>query len=174
MATMLKTVSNNSQNKKLKNIYVPRPGMDSDEEDGLSVEENEQHSPVWHRYFEQDELLGRYEPIRELGRGAFGIFFEGKVKKCSQLQSGTKIAIKKVRRVFHTETDSKRLLRILRILHTFHNHDNILTLYDIIPPKDPKRFASLTLVFEFVDADLGKVFRTNQFFTVLHVKYILY
>ena len=31
-----------------------------------------------------------------------------------------------------------------------------------------------TLVFEYVDADLGKIFRTNQFFTELHVQYMLY
>ena len=29
-------------------------------------------------------------------------------------------------------------------------------------------------MFEFVDADLGKIFRTNQFFTELHVQYMLY
>merc|ERR1712244_148740 len=66
------------------------------------------------------------------------------------------------------------LLRELRILRILRNHDSIVTLYDIVPPKEPRRFAALTLVFEFVDADLGKIFRTNQFFTTLHVQYMLY
>ena len=101
--------------------------------------------------------------------------YEGKVlKKWGKLEPGMKVAIKKVRRVFHTETDAKRLLRELRILRILRNHDSIVTLYDIVPPKEPRRFAALTLVFEFVDADLGKIFRTNQFFTTLHVQYMLY
>merc|ERR1712110_1289053 len=65
-------------------------------------------------------------------------------------------------------------LRELRILRILRNHDSIVSMYDIIPPKDPKRFAALTIVFQFLDADLGKIFRTNQFFTTLHVQYMLY
>merc|ERR1712110_1180975 len=65
-------------------------------------------------------------------------------------------------------------LRELRILRILRNHDSIVSMYDIIPPKDPKRFAALTIVFQLGDADLGKIFRTNQFFTTLHVQYMLY
>ena len=101
--------------------------------------------------------------------------YEGKVlKKWGKLEPNVKVGIKKVRRVFHTETDAKRLLRELRILRILRNHDSIVTMYDIIPPSEPRRFAALTLVFEFVDADLSKIFRTNQFFTTLHVQYMLY
>merc|ERR1712244_28017 len=83
-------------------------------------------------------------------------------------------AIKKMRRIFHIETDAKRLLRELRILRTLRNHDLIVTMHDIVPPADPKKFTELDLIFEFCDADLSKIFRTNQFFTKLHVQYMLY
>eukprot|EP01084_Bolivina_argentea_P311983 540095_1 len=143
------------KDKKLKNIYTPRPGGDPDADDDHECEVEDANQPSWHRHFETDELCGRYEPIRELGRGSYGIVYEGKVlKKWGKLEPGMKVAIKKVRRVFHTETDAKRLLRELRILRILRNHDSIVTMYDIIPPKEPKRFAALTLVFEFVDADL--------------------
>eukprot|EP01084_Bolivina_argentea_P185180 319353_1 len=166
----------NKKDKKMKNIYTPRPGGDPEDEDEHECEQQStSDTPAWHRHFAADELLGRYEPIRELGRGSYGLVYEGKVlKKCGKLEPGMKIAIKKVRRVFHTETDAKRLLRELKILRILRNHDSIVTLYDIIPPKEPRRFAALTLTFEFVDADLGKIFRTNQFFTTLHVQYMLY
>jgi len=135
----------------------------------------QKEKPSWTKYFEEDELLGKYEPIRELGRGSYGIVFEGKtLVKTNKLEAGTRVAIKKVRRVFVTDTDAKRLLRELRILRILKNHQSIVRLYDIIPPKDPKNFATLTLIFEFIDADLGKIFRTNQYFTQLHVQYMLY
>jgi len=179
MTTRLNADSKNGpkKDKKLKNIYTPRPGGAEDEEDDHGTEQQQEQSdaPAWHRHFELDELFERYEPIRELGRGSYGVVYEGKVlQKWGKLEPGIKVAIKKVRRVFHTETDAKRLLRELRILRILRNHDSIVTMYDIVPPKDPRRFAALTLVFEFVDADLGKIFRTNQFFTTLHVQYMLY
>merc|ERR1719361_2423612 len=168
------------KNKKLKNIYTPRPGgADDDEEDDHGCEQDntgdQADQPAWRRHFGKDELLGRFEPIREIGRGSYGVVYEGTVMQdMAKLRKGAKIAIKKVRRVFHTETDAKRLLRELRILRILRNHDSIMTMYDIIPPMEPRRFAALTIVFEFGDADLSKIFRTNQFFTTLHVQYMLY
>jgi len=173
----------NKNSSKLKDIYTPRPGAaDSDSDDNACEDEvqsgdNGQAAPAWQRHFPGglDELLGRYEPIREIGRGSYGVVYEGKsLKKWGKLDVGVKVGIKKVRRVFNTETDAKRLLRELRILRILRNHDSIVTMYDIIPPKEPRRFGELTIVFEFVDADLSKIFRTNQFFTTLHVQYMLY
>jgi len=161
---------------KMKKIYTPRPDQHDDEDDDHECEEEKQtDKPAWTRHFDEDELLGKYEPIRELGKGSYGVVYEGKtLQKTNKLEAGTRVAIKKVRRVFVTDTDAKRLLRELRILRILKNHDSIVRLYDIIPPKDPKEFLQLILVFEFVDADLGKIFRTNQFFSELHVQYMLY
>ena len=146
------------KNSKMKNIYTPRPGgsTSDDEEDPNLTEQEQKNGPAWSEYFAPDDLLGRYEPIREIGRGSYGIVYEGKaLKKVGKVEIGTRVAIKKVQRVFHTETDAKRLLRELRILRILRNHDSIVSMYDIIPPKDPKRFAALTIVFQCLDADLG-------------------
>ena len=61
--------SSKKKDKKVKNIYAPHPGGADDEEKDLHAVEKpqEKDTPTWHRHFEQDELLGRYEPIRELG-----------------------------------------------------------------------------------------------------------
>lgn len=90
------------------------------------------------------------------------------------IKKDIKVGIKKVRRVFNTDTDAKRLLRELKILRTLRGHQSIVKLYDILPPVDPKGFKTLTIVFEYVDADLSKIFKTNQYFSSLHVQYMLY
>mmetsp|Transcript_95120 Transcript_95120/g.116462 ORF Transcript_95120/g.116462 Transcript_95120/m.116462 type:complete len:499 (+) Transcript_95120:106-1602(+) len=174
--------SRSRSNKKMKKIYTPRVGEDNSDHDCENETENKQNQankPSWAKYFGDGELYERFLPIRELGRGSYGVVYEGKVleagnKQCNKLKIDSKVAIKKVRRVFQTETDAKRLLRELRILRIVRNHDSIVKLHDIVPPLSPKHFAELILVFEFVDADLGKIFRTNQFFTELHVQYMLY
>lgn len=170
MASIVQRVkSSGKKNKKVKKIFTPRPGqtdLDHECEQDEKENQNQVDLPPWRRHFEADELCGRYEPTRELGRGSYGIVYEGvALKDVGRLAKGTRVAIKKVRRVFHTDIDAKRLLRELRILRILRNHDSIVRLYDILPPKQPKKFIALTLIFEFVDADLGKVFRTNQFFT---------
>ena len=142
------------KSKKVKKIFTPRPGQPdlSDHECELDEKsggnKNDGDLPPWRRHFEADELLGRYEPTRELGRGSYGIVYEGvALKDVGRLAKGTRIAIKKVRRVFHTDIDAKRLLRELRILRILRNHDSIVRLYDILPPKDPKGFIALLSIF---------------------------
>ena len=53
---------------KIKKIYTPR-GYDSEEEYMMEFEEerNSSNPPAWHKHFESEELLSRYEPNRELG-----------------------------------------------------------------------------------------------------------
>jgi len=71
-------------------------------------------------------------------------------------------------------TDARRLLREIRILRALQEHECIVKLLDILPPEDPTNYLTLTLIFEFVDADLGKIFLTDQFFSTLHVQYMAY
>merc|ERR1719295_1750699 len=153
--------------------FKDREGTDSDDDD----EEDEKEVAEWRKYWTKKELYGRYLPTKELGRGSYGVVFEGKSTWNSNklgITVDTKVAIKKVRRVFNTDTDAKRLLRELKILRTLRGHQAIVKLYDILPPVDPANFKTLTIVFEYVDADLSKIFKTNQYFSALHVQYMLY
>ena len=51
---------------KVPQIYVPRRGPDDwDDDDWAAFEPDAE--PAWRRHFTPDELLGRYEPIREIG-----------------------------------------------------------------------------------------------------------
>ena len=57
---------------KMKNIYVPRRWEpNSDEEEDMVEISQYTDTPFWHRHFEQDELLRRYEPILEMGMISF-------------------------------------------------------------------------------------------------------
>ena len=150
MSTFVERVrkgSKKSKKDKVKKIFTPRPGQDTENacEDDDEKQQQQADLPPWRRHFEADELFGRYEPTRELGRGSYGIVYEGVALKDvgRSLAKGSRIAIKKVRRVFHTDIDAKRLLRELRILRILRNHDSIVRLYDILPPKDPKNFVAL-------------------------------
>ena len=160
-----KSAAKSSGKKKGKRMkYADREGTDSDEDE---VEEKE--LAEWRKYWTKKELYGRYLPTKELGRGSYGVVFEGKSTWNSNklgITIDTKVAIKKVRRVFNTDTDAKRLLRELKILRTLRGHQSIVKLYDILPPVDPAHFKTLTIVFEYVDADLSKIFKTNQYFSL--------
>jgi len=163
-------------------IYVPCVQSDSDDDHSCEYD-----TPPTPPHFKKNELLGRYEAISILP-GTFSIPFPGPadyaalshipyqgavIQKRGKLESGMKVTIKKVRRIFHTECDTKRLLTELTVLRAL-NHDNIVRLYDIIPPNEPKKFSSLTIISEFVEGNLHEMFQTNQFLTTLHVQYILY
>eukprot|EP01084_Bolivina_argentea_P157430 274353_1 len=120
-------------------------------------------------YFPANELDGRYEFIRYLGHGAYGYVAEGR-----HIATGKKVAIKKILRIFHNRIDAKRLLRELKILRVLRGLDSIVQLIDILPPPNFDTFNQIILVFEFIDTDLSKLIGSDQYFTKLHVQYMLY
>ena len=63
---------------------------------------------VWRTDFEIDD---KYEPIKAVGRGAYGVV-------CSALnkQTGHKVAIKKITNAFENLTDARRTLREVKLL----------------------------------------------------------
>ena len=121
-----------------------------------------------HSEFDFYDLCGKYRFQRYLGHGSYG-----HVCEAIDVHTGQRVAIKKLCNIFNNHIDAKRLLRELRILRIFR-HENIIELKDIVAPRGLSNFSSLYIVFEFVDTDLSKLIRSNQFFTELHVKYLLY
>merc|ERR1712176_410872 len=83
-------------------------------------------------------------------------------------------AIKVIGNIFSSNAKTKRFLREIRILRALHNLDSIVEMTDLVPPKQPLKFTQLSIVFEYMPTDLKKILRSKQYFTNLHIEYILY
>jgi len=119
--------------------------------------------------FSEEALDGRYQFVKSLGMGAYGAVCQAK-----RLEDDEIVAIKKVLKIFANESQAKRLLRELALLRKLRGCEQIVGLHDILPPDNMNQFDSLIFVLEYIDTDLGKLFKSNQFWTQKHVPYILY
>ena len=99
-----------------------------------------------------------------------------KSKKGSDADNKKKVyyAIKIVDNIFTSLAKAKRFLREIRILRILSQHESIVELIDLVPPPNPLKFNKLSIVFEFMPTDLKKIFRSKQYFSNLHIEYILY
>ncbi|XP_021748118.1 mitogen-activated protein kinase homolog MMK2-like [Chenopodium quinoa] len=115
------------------------------------------------------EVSSKYvPPLRPVGRGAYGIV-------CAAVNSETQeeVAIKKVSNAFHNRIDAKRILREIKLLRHM-NHDNVISIRDIIRPPQKENFNDVYMVHELMDTDLHQIIRSNQQLTDDHCRYFLY
>lgn len=113
------------------------------------------------------EVDARYEVIKRIGQGAYGMIAEAR-----DHVTGDLVAIKKIRQAFEHETECKRSLREMRLLQHFH-HENILQLRDIMLPP-PGEWSDLYLVYERMDVDLHYVIHSSQSITNGHIRWFTY
>merc|ERR1719461_2096230 len=102
-------------------------------------------------------LEGQYDMKKELGHGAFGVVSLAlSTEKQTNLQPGTKVAIKKMLNIFGNPSGTKRLIRELRVLRYLSHHPSITQLLDVKIPKPHNltKFDTILLVFECMDGDL--------------------
>ena len=85
-----------------------------------------------------------YDISKVVGTGAYGIV-------CSAVNNdtGEKVAIKKIGKVFDDLVDGKRILREVKLL-AFLNHENIISIKDILRPKDKAGFEDIYFVTELM------------------------
>merc|ERR1719242_2357350 len=83
-------------------------------------------------------------------------------------------AIKIVDKIFTSKAKAKRFPREIRTLRLLSEHQSIIGLVDIVTPPKPKTFTKLSVVFEAMPTDLKRIFRSKQYFSSLHIEYILY
>lgn len=113
------------------------------------------------------EIDTKYEPIKPIGRGAYGIV-------CSSVNRETndKVAIKKINNVFENRVDALRTLREVKLLRHLH-HENVIALKDIMMPAN-RSFKDVYLVYELMDTDLHQIIKSSQALSNDHYQYFLF
>ncbi|KAL8137993.1 hypothetical protein V2J09_003994 [Rumex salicifolius] len=90
-------------------------------------------------------------PFKFLGSGSYGVVFYAKNSQTKQV-----VAIKKIENAFQVLENAESLLREIRILRQL-NHENVISLKDIIRPPSKDDFDDVYLVFECMDTDLEQI-----------------
>lgn len=120
---------------------------------------------LWHTLFEIDEV---YQPIKAIGKGAYGVVCSAK-----NMATGEKVAIKKITNAFENLTDAKRTLREIKLLRHLRQ-ENIIAIIDIMQPPSKDKFNDVYLVNELMDTDLHQIIRSSQPLSDDHYQYFVY
>lgn len=115
--------------------------------------------------FEVDE---KYQPVKPIGKGAYGIVVSAKHR-----DRDDSVAIKKVAQPFANAVDARRTLREIKLLRHF-KHENLVSLLDIMRPASYADFSDVYLVYELMDTDLNQIIKSPQELTDDHVQYFIY
>ncbi|KAF4686159.1 hypothetical protein FOZ60_005599 [Perkinsus olseni] len=122
----------------------------------------------------------KYDVVRKIGRGLYGIVWHCRRKDGTQLSvpaaralpKSRSVAIKRILNAFQTDLDAQRTYREVTILAKLSEHPNIVTLLDVIPsPSTLDR--DLYLVTEYVDTDLASTIRAGSL-SPLHKTYVIW
>lgn len=114
------------------------------------------------------ELTPRYTPVKPIGHGAYGV-----VVSAQDSTTNRPVAIKKIGKTFENLKDTKRILREIKLLRHF-NHENVLSITDILPPRSKADFNDVYIVTELMDTDLQQIIASNQKLTDEHCQYFVY
>lgn len=109
----------------------------------------------------------RYRPLKKLGSGAYGMVCSAMDNKANK-----KVAIKKIRDLFHNLTDAKRILREIKLLQHLE-HPYVVKLIDLIDP-ECRDFTDFYLVMEHMQSDLHRIIYSDNDLTEDHIAYIVY
>ncbi|KAL5523306.1 TMK1_2 [Sanghuangporus sanghuang] len=107
-----------------------------------------------------------YEVIEVIGEGAYGI-----VCSAIHIPTGRKVAIKRITPFDHSMF-CLRTLREIKLLRHF-DHENIISILDILRPPSLAEFREVYLVQELMETDMHRVIRTQEL-SDDHCQYFIY
>jgi len=109
-----------------------------------------------------------YQLVKQIGSGSYGMVAEAIHKP-----TGTKVAIKKMKKIFEDDIDCKRILRELKLLKEL-KHPYVVKLIDFLEPKNLKTFDTIYLVLECAQTDIKKLVKSPIHLIPLQVQTIIY
>lgn len=121
-----------------------------------------------HLYQILNGIMREYSYVRYLGGGSYGF-----VCAADHKPSGQRVAIKKIKNIWNNLLDTKRILREIHILRHMH-HRCLISVLDVLMPQDFNNFSDLYVVCDYVDTDLERLVKSNQFFENVHIQYMTY
>lgn len=110
-------------------------------------------------------LLKRYDVIKLVGKGAYGI-----VWRVVEKETGRTMALKKCFDAFQNSTDAQRTFREVVFLQELNGHENIVRLMNVLKAE---RHQDLYVLFDCMESDLQNVIGANMLQSI-HNEYITY
>jgi serine/threonine protein kinase len=112
----------------------------------------------------------RYQVFQSVGDGSYGCVISAQDRFTNR-----KVAIKKVKDIFIDVIDAKRILRELKLLRHLRNHENIVSVIDIMAiPPNSSHFNDIYIVTNLMETDLECIIRSNQNLSNQHFQFFLY
>ncbi|KAH0793849.1 CMGC family protein kinase [Histomonas meleagridis] len=111
------------------------------------------------------QILRRYEIIKKIGKGAYGIVWRALDRKTNQI-----VALKKVFCAFQNTTDAQRTYREITFLRHLRDHPFIVGLLAVHRSEND---CDLYLSFECMETDVHAVIRANILLDI-HQRYIFW
>ena len=114
------------------------------------------------------QVPARYSLVEPIGQGAYGVVVAG-----VDLETGERIAVKRIEGVFDHLTFARRTLRELRILR-FLAHENVAAIRDVFVVGNRNSFDSVYVISDLMETDLASVLKSGQHLSERHVRFFTY
>lgn len=114
-------------------------------------------------------LEHKYRLEQVIGEGSYGV-----VCSAVNVETGEKVAVKRIMRVFEEAPEATRTLRELKFLRLLKGHENIITIKDVLLPSDRDRFDDVFVVLELMPTDLTRVLRSKIELSNEHIRWLVF
>lgn len=111
----------------------------------------------------------KYRLEQVIGEGSYGV-----VCSAVNMETGEKVAVKRIMRVFEEAPEATRTLRELKFLRLLKGHENIITIKDVLLPSDRDRFDDVFVVLELMPTDLTRVLRSKIELSNEHIRWLVF
>lgn len=118
--------------------------------------------------FQDWDVGTNYDIVKQIGSGSYGYVVEA-----IQKNTGKKVAIKRLNKIFEDTIDCKRILREVTLLRKLR-HPNLVNIVEILEPTDLKNFDSIYVVMEYAQSDLKKLLKSPIHLDMIHIQTLVY